>query len=192
MEFNERGREGSREANERGLEDERSRGPEGTREAGVSWQVGKLTGGQGIHGPAGRWSLPGAVCARSEAARAARGAAPTWGQWVRFRGWASGREGCGGAWGRPRIEGWGNPIDKTLARLRLVRFRRSFLPVGMLALVPRPHSPPRVATRGVFFGGGRQWGQAPPSMREMKPDPMPAASFRAVDFIPKSNKHGDT
>lgn len=31
---------------------------------------------------------------------------------------------------------------------------RAFLPVGMLDLVPRLHSPPRVTIRGVFFFGG--------------------------------------
>jgi len=31
-----------------------------------------------------------------------------------------------------------------------------FLPVGMLDLVPRPHSPPRVAIRGGFFLGGNR------------------------------------
>ena len=40
---------------------------------------------------------------------------------------------------------------KNLAEGRLVGFTAIFLPVGMLDLVPRPHSPPRVTIRGDFL-----------------------------------------
>jgi hypothetical protein len=43
-----------------------------------------------------------------------------------------------------------------IANTRATMSTRVFLPVGMLDLVPRLHSPPRVAIRGGFFLGGNR------------------------------------
>jgi hypothetical protein len=43
-----------------------------------------------------------------------------------------------------------------IANARATMSTRVFLPVGMLDLVPRLHSPPRVTIRGGFFLGGNR------------------------------------